>query len=84
MYEIYFPEKFEAKLPNGKSESGPFHGRGDFWKKGVSCNDKEKSMLTKDDLKILFPVSQNKKQGGTQDYASQQLRAYHRFLKEGR
>ncbi|KVH96510.1 Pentatricopeptide repeat-containing protein [Cynara cardunculus var. scolymus] len=81
---LHAAEKFEAKLPLGKSETGPLDGRGDFWKKRVSCTEKEKTMLTKDDLKHLFPTSQLKKQGSSKDYPSQQLRAYHRFLKEGR
>nr|XP_043623607.1 pentatricopeptide repeat-containing protein MRL1, chloroplastic [Erigeron canadensis] len=81
---LHAAEKFQSKLPNGNSENGPFHGRGEFWKKGASSSDKEKSMLTKDDLKILFHESQRNKQGPTHNYASQQLRAYHRFLKEGR
>ncbi|KAD6795572.1 hypothetical protein R6Q59_020525 [Mikania micrantha] len=80
---LHAAEKFEDKLPNGKSEHGSPHNRIEFWKKGVS-NDKAKSMLTKDDLKTLFLDSQVKKQGSTKDYASQQLRAYYRFLKEGR
>ncbi|KAI3803999.1 hypothetical protein L1987_32166 [Smallanthus sonchifolius] len=78
---LHAAEKFEAKLPNGKSENGSAGGMREFWKKG---NDKGKSMLTKDDLKTLFVDSQVKKQGNTKEYASQQLRAYQRFLKEGR
>ncbi|CAH1423372.1 unnamed protein product [Lactuca virosa] len=76
---LHAAEKFEAKSPNGKYENGTPNGRRNFWKKG-----EEKAMLSKDDLKILFPVSQVKKQATNQDYSSQQLRAYHRFLKEGR
>ncbi|XP_076917607.1 pentatricopeptide repeat-containing protein MRL1, chloroplastic-like [Bidens hawaiensis] len=78
---LHAAEKFEAKLPNGKSENGSVNGRREFWKKD---NDKAKSMLTKKDLKTLFLDSKVKKEGSTKDYASQQLRAYHRFLKEGR
>ncbi|KAK9070890.1 hypothetical protein SSX86_009458 [Deinandra increscens subsp. villosa] len=81
---LHAAEKFEAKLPNGKSENGSHHGMNGFWKKGMSCNDKSKSMLTKDDLKTLFSDSQVKKQNSSKVYASQQLRAYQRFLKEGR
>ncbi|KAJ0883683.1 putative tetratricopeptide-like helical domain superfamily, pentacotripeptide-repeat region of PRORP [Helianthus annuus] len=78
---LHAAEKFEAKLPNGKSENGPLNGKREFWKKDASSNDKAKSMLTKKDLKALFHI---KKEGSTEQYASQQLRAYHRFLKEGR
>ncbi|KAJ9562971.1 hypothetical protein OSB04_008131 [Centaurea solstitialis] len=81
---LHAAEKFEAKLSHGNSETGPLHGRRDFWKKRMSCSDKEKTMLTKDDLKHLFPISDRKKQESSKVYSSQQLRAYHRFLKEGR
>lgn len=81
---LHAAEKFEATLPNGKPESGHVHGRREFWKKGVSGSDKEKSMLTKDDLKYLFSDSKLKKERNTNDYSSQQLCAYYRFLKEGR
>ncbi|KAI3765750.1 hypothetical protein L2E82_15793 [Cichorium intybus] len=82
---IFQPERFSAKEflhaageTSGKPENGSLNGRRNFWKK------EEKSMLSKDDLKILFPESKVKKQGISQDYSSQQLRAYNRFLKEGR
>nr|GEV97710.1 pentatricopeptide repeat-containing protein MRL1, chloroplastic isoform X1 [Tanacetum cinerariifolium] len=81
---LHAAEKFKATLPNGKFESGPLNGKGEFWKNGVSSSDKEKSMLTKKDLKGLIPISQEKKEKNAKEYASQQLRAYHRFLNEGR
>lgn len=50
----------------------------------MSSSDKEKSKLTKKDLRGLIPISQEKKEKNAKEYASQQLRAYNRFLKEGR
>ncbi|KAL4584999.1 hypothetical protein LXL04_009612 [Taraxacum kok-saghyz] len=76
---LHAAAKFEGKPPNGKPANGHLNGsRREFWKKG-----EEKSMLTKSDLKLLFPESKVK-QEISQDYSSQQLRAYNRFLKEGR